>query len=214
MIELNKGCNLDYDRQFYKSLPAKALNLLQGLLDPDPALRLTAEQALKHSYLTGIESLPQFPQPMAHGQEQKPSQCEILSEDVNNSEEDLKILENNRMSLKRMDKSCCHMLEDIMSQYSNTPPRITLDSTKKNFESNKYMSIKEPAIKHLDQQISIVIRVPVITGRMNSISSNPNKEESENQEDYSPVLKKEIKSFKEKRKILNFTLLACDASQN
>jgi len=162
---------VDYDRQFYKSLPAKALNLLQGLLDPDPALRLTAEQALKQ-------------------------------------------LENNRMSLKRMDKSCCHMLEDIMTQYSNTPPRITLDSTKKNFESNKYMSIKEPAIKHLDQQISIVIRVPVITGRMNSISSNPNKEESENQEDYSPVLKKEIKSFKEKRKILNFTLLACDASQN
>lgn len=227
MIELNRECNLDYDRVFYKSLPAKALNLLQGLLDPDPALRLTADQALKHTYLTGVETLP--PQLPANNNES--FQGEICSED--DSGEDLKVLENNMISLRRMDRSC-HLIEEVVIRaatlkdtqkdtgkgtgstlnFKDTPTKqifnvnLMDEGAKKNSEGNPIVSFKEAhTVQHYDPKCSIVIRVPVITGRLNSICSPTHGAESH--EDFSPVLRKEIINHKEKRKELNFTLMSC-----
>ena len=231
MIELNRECNLDYDRIFYKSLPAKALNLLQGLLDPNPSLRLTADQALKHTYLTGVETLP--PQIPINNNE---SFGEICSED--DSGEDLKVLENNMMSLRRMDRSC-HLIEEVVIRaatlkdtlkdtggkgtgstlnFKDTPTKqifninLMEEVAKKNSDGNPIVSFKDShTVQHYYPKCSIVIRVPVITGRLNSICSPTHGAESE---DFSPVLRKEIINHKEKRKELNFTLMSCmDSSQ-
>ncbi|KAF4031615.1 EF-hand domain pair [Phytophthora infestans] len=46
--------NYDVENKWYKNLTAEAKDFLTRLLDSDPAKRLTAKQALQHSWLSGI----------------------------------------------------------------------------------------------------------------------------------------------------------------
>ncbi|KAG7393841.1 hypothetical protein PHYPSEUDO_000018 [Phytophthora pseudosyringae] len=46
--------NYDVENKWYKSLSADAKDFLTRLLDSDPAKRMTAKQALQHSWLSGI----------------------------------------------------------------------------------------------------------------------------------------------------------------
>ena len=46
-------CDLDFDTEAWDNVSEEAKDLIQGLLDPNPKRRLTAAQALEHSWFTG-----------------------------------------------------------------------------------------------------------------------------------------------------------------
>ena len=46
------------NRVRYRTLSAKARDLIEGLINKDAAKRLNIQQALKHSWLTNVEDLP------------------------------------------------------------------------------------------------------------------------------------------------------------
>ena len=201
MILLNKECEIDFNYPTYKNLSPLALHLLRGLLEADPMKRLTAAQALKHPYLVGNDSVSSI------------CPSEMRSEEYNNSEEDIKILANNIESINRMKRSI-HMLEDLKT---NT---LSLLSTKEKDPMKLSLSFQESEEKKVDIQFfknqkqyngqcSIIItRIPAFTGHMNSIRSSPRNHGS--REDLSPVLRKELNTHKEKKKMENFTLMACE----
>ena len=199
MITLNKACDIDFEMTIYRSFPSKAINLLQGLLEPDPSKRFTAEIALNHPYLTGIE--PIITNPL----------WEFKAEDECNSEEDLKILVHNMESLRKMKKTV-KMFENIRSSLikETIPLKIFQEKEEIIEKLEKIEKMEKRHKKKLESHCSIIItRIPAITGHINSVASPcMNGRQGETQEDFSPVLRKEINHYQDRKKVLSFTLMA------
>lgn len=52
VIKKNCECDLNFDNENFRTLPAEARDLFQRMLAKDPLQRITARDALSHPYLS------------------------------------------------------------------------------------------------------------------------------------------------------------------
>lgn len=217
MIIMNKECKINYNKKFYKNIPSKTLDLLQKMMNPEEFFRPTAEQALEHSYITGIEDISCSINNSTYS-------CDLKAEENFCSEQEIKTLEMNMLSLNLMGKEV-HMMGEIKnSQFKideiNTSlikdkeleHKFMINLIEEDSKSNNYLPNYNRKLKG---SYSIIIRTPVITGHIGSINSPECKDKKDkDKDDFSPVMKKELNLNQNKGKNLNFTLMACGFDKN
>jgi calcium-dependent protein kinase len=55
VLAQNRAANIDFSKEEYKTVGEDALDLLQLMLRKKPTERITAEQALTHSFFSGMD---------------------------------------------------------------------------------------------------------------------------------------------------------------
>jgi serine/threonine protein kinase len=55
VLAQNRAANIDFSKEEYKTVGDDALDLLQLMLRRKPTERVTAEQALSHSFFNGMD---------------------------------------------------------------------------------------------------------------------------------------------------------------
>lgn len=236
MIHLNKKCEIKYEKPLYKGIPANAMDLLQGLLEPNPLKRLTAAQALKHPYLTGVQAV--VINPAFTSCERKFSE-KILEEEVR-SEEEILILKKNLTDFQKMDQNNARFMRNLNFSNKNLenavliPLKIPLDvnnnssqweheheignanddDEKKEGGDTQNLVYNFKNQRKTQEKCTIIIsRTPALNGHISSIDNSPINSPKKIQnkpsaEDFSPNLRKDINLNKKKAKETTFTLMA------
>lgn len=203
MVQLNKQCKINFSKVIYSVLPVKAVNLLREMLEPEPLKRITAEKALQHPFITGIEYIP----PMIPR-----SDSDVYDEDVH-SEEDILILKQNIDDFMKLDKKTLRFIESLNKTTTNLGigTKLPLIESSTNDEKKEYNEevLHFSSTKKFPQDCTIIItRTPVLNGHVKTFANSPvNRIKTTNSEEFSPSMKKDL-SFHKKGTAVNFTLMA------
>ncbi|CAD8192997.1 unnamed protein product [Paramecium octaurelia] len=147
IVNQNKEAKIQWKSSAFDIIPKAALNLLKRMLEADPKLRITAEEALQHNYFNPyhIPNIAQF-------------------EDDNIDIDDSCQLDQRLQKINDLNNKFDMMR---INQLTNSPIRSP------NIKATQTQAMKEQMKESVQLQEQMIMHTPVITGRVESIDDSP-----------------------------------------
>ncbi|CAD8211501.1 unnamed protein product [Paramecium octaurelia] len=177
IVNQNKEAKIQWKSSAFDIIPKAALNLLKRMLETDPKLRITAEEALKHNYFNPyhIPNIAQF-------------------EDENIDIDDSCQLDQRLQKINDLNNKFDMMR---INQLTNSPIRSP------NIRATQTQAMKEQMKESVQLQEQMIMHTPVITGRIESIDDSPvegSKQQQKIKEGLSKHKRQESLNFLQKYK--------------
>ncbi|CAD8174342.1 unnamed protein product [Paramecium pentaurelia] len=147
IVNLNKEAKIQWNSSIFELIPKPAFDLLRRMLETDPKQRISAQEALKHEYFNAfnVSNLGQF------------------------DDENMDIDDSCKLDQQLQKINDLHHNIDMMriNQLTTSPIKSP------NIRATLTSSMKEQMKERIQLQEQIIMKTPIITGRVYSIDDSP-----------------------------------------